>query len=686
MALPFSLSEYFNRITGERATAPARRIYVNTKRKICETCSGINAEDLIHPPYYKHVSSFLALDQHCFLCSHFEKVFGDRDGQLVLGISWRPNGGSAADGYLKVMVEPRLKAFGSSKPGNTAGHSSEQPWQETNIFILTGIADEAQTSGDLLLGSGVPLVGNLTTTESESSIEKARGWLRHCSANHSCSAKLSGFDDYKPKRLIDLEHLGDDPSYVRLVDGATAESPYATLSYCWGTAVQKILTTTAVLPSYMKSVDPKTTPKTFQQVFEVTKNLGIRYIWIDALCILQDSALEWVEESAKMGAIYSNSWVTISVDWSSDPNSGCYRDTKQNFQHDAESQLMKIMNTSKDGIPRLLYCGENYKADLPEIETAVLATRGWTFQERLLSPRILHYTDKQTYWECRRAVFAEDNIPRSPEMRLLAPSLPAQLQALAENKDPSGLLSLWYNSLISQNYAKRKLSFPTDKLPAISALARLFSSHTNARYLAGLWDHDLPQALIWRVIPGALPTNYCLNNDCPSWSWTSLHANVSWDTMAWAFNGEPRQSFIRIIEAATQLKDEDPFGRVTGGYVRLEGRIKSCHPDTRTHSECSDNPHGLTDASYGMLHSDDGHAMAIPYMDVSVGSVPVTHCLLHSEGGSKSPTLGLGIILGQVSEQPQSYRRLGVCIICSPVNTPLEDVFRECPEMIIDLV
>ncbi|RDW71673.1 hypothetical protein BP5796_07707 [Coleophoma crateriformis] len=686
MALPFSLSEYFNGMTGERSIAPARRIYVNTKRKICETCRGINAEDLIHPPYYKHVSSFLALDQHCFFCSRFERVFGDRDGQLVLGISWRLNDGSAADGYLKLMVEPRLKAFGSIKPGNTAGHGSEQPWQETNIFVLAGIADEAPISDDAPFGSGIPLLGNLTTTGSESSIEKARGWLRHCSANHSCSAKLSGFDDYKPKRLIDLEHLNDDPGCVRLVDGATAKSPYATLSYCWGTAAQKILTTTAVLTSYMEYIDPKATPKTFQQVFEVTQGLGIRYIWIDALCILQDSASEWVEESAKMGAIYSNSCVTISIDWSSDPNSGCYRDTKEIFQHEAQSQLMKIMHTSKDGIPRLLYCGENYKADLPEIETATLATRGWTFQERLLSPRILHYTDKQIYWECRRAVFAEDNIPRSPEMRLLAPSLPTQLQALAEHKDTSRLFSLWYSSLISQNYAKRRLSFPTDKLSAISALARLFSSHINAQYIAGLWDHDLPQALIWRVIPGALPFHHRLDNGCPSWSWTSLHANVSWDTMAWAFNGEPRQIFIRIIKAATQLKDADPFGRVTGGYVRLEGRIKGCRPDTRTRSECSDNPHGLTEASYGMLHSDDGKALAIPYLDVLAGLVPVTHCLLHSEGGSQSQTLGLGIILGQVSEELQSYKRLGVCIICSPVGTPLEDVFRDCPETIIDLV
>jgi hypothetical protein len=116
MALPFSLSEYFDGITGESHRPPARRIHVNTtKRKICETCLGINAEDLIHPPHYKHVSSFLALDQGCFLCSRFEKMFGLRDGQLMLGISWRPNDGIAADAYIKVMVEPRLKAFGSSK-------------------------------------------------------------------------------------------------------------------------------------------------------------------------------------------------------------------------------------------------------------------------------------------------------------------------------------------------------------------------------------------------------------------------------------------------------------------------------------------------------------------------------------------------------------------------------------------
>lgn len=547
-------------------------------------------------------------------------------------------------------------------------------------------ADRARISDDLDPGSRIPLIGCLTTTGSESSMKWARRWLHHCSTNHDCSRKLSSFDDYTPKRLIDLEHLGDDPGHVRLVDGATVKSPYATLSYCWGTATEKFVTTTASLTGSLKYIDPKTAPKTFQQVFEITKSLGIRYVWIDALCILQDSSSDWEEESAKMGAIYSNSSVTISVDWSSDPNSGCYCNTEQLFQHDVQSQLMKIRYSGKEGIPRPLYCGENYKVDLPEIETAILATRGWTFQERLLSPRILHYTEKQLYWECRRAVFAEDNIPRSPQIQLLASSLPAQLKARAETKDISGLLSLWYDFLISQNYAKRKLSFPSDKLPAISALAKFLSPHINAQYLAGLWNFDLPQALIWRVVHGASPISHPLDNGCPSWSWASLQANVSWDTMTWAFDSKTSQIFIRIIEAATKLKGKDPFGGVTDGYIRLEGRIKACRPDTRTHGECSDNPHGLTEASYGMLHSEDGNALAIPYMDGIKDSIPVTHCLLHSGGGLKSQNLGLGIILGQISGKSRMYRRLGICIICSPVRAPIEDVFRECPEMIIDLV
>lgn len=95
----------------------------------------------MNSPHYKHVSSFLALDQECFFCSHFEKVFGDRDGQLMLGISWRQNDGIAADAYLKVMVEPRLKIFSSSKLETTAGYFPEQPWQETDIFVLAGTGE-----------------------------------------------------------------------------------------------------------------------------------------------------------------------------------------------------------------------------------------------------------------------------------------------------------------------------------------------------------------------------------------------------------------------------------------------------------------------------------------------------------------------------------------------------------------
>jgi hypothetical protein len=498
---------------------------------------------------------------------------------------------------------------------------------------------------------------------------------------------LVGLGTDRPKRLIDLTPFNDDVGNVRLVDGLAIKSSYATLSYCWGTATEMFTTTLSTLSSRMSCINSRDAPKTFQNAFEITRALGIRYIWIDALCILQDSASDWKEESSKMGAIYSNSFVTIAIDWSSDPNSGCYRETSHNFHEDADNHLFKAIKTSKDGITTLLYLEEDYMPELADLETAILATRGWTFQERILSPRIIHYTQKQLYWECRRAIFAEDSIPRNYEQKFPAPRITDDMKAMAGRQETSRLVDLWYHFVISQSYAKRVLTFPSDKLPAVSALARLFSQHIKVPYLAGLWDYELIWGLAWRVVPETYPTGHRLDNGCPSWSWTSIKSDIRWDTMSWAFDGKPNYTFIDIKEATVQLEGKDPFGRVTGGCIRLVGRVVKCRPDGRTISEYYMNPHGLRDVTGGLLSTEDGNVLGKPYLDISDDSIQPTHCLLHSAGCAQSEDLGLGILLAQTAEDPTKFRRLGICVICAPSRMrSIEDIFKGCPELTLDLV
>jgi hypothetical protein len=372
--------------------------------------------------------------------------------------------------------------------------------------------------------------------------------LRDCLSHRTCSESPYYLANDKPTRLLDLDAFGDYSTAVRLQNASHIQENYAVLSYCWGTIEeQRFITTSSTLNSRMSRIEYRDVPKSFQHAFQISKALGIQYLWIDALCILQDSPSDWDNESTKMGAIYSNSHVTIAADWSPDTNGGCYHPTADSLSKDIE-EMIKVTNLLSDGRESSIYFTKYYKNEMPDVEKSVLNTRAWAFQERLLSRRILHYTDKQIYWECRSQVCAEDLIPRNlgqiyPYPGIITSHLPRR----SSRSDQSGVLHLWYHYIISKRYAARKLTYASDRLPAISALARVFSHFTSSSYLAGLWDYDLRWGLSWHRLGNSQPASR-LSNNCPSWSWASLDSDV-W----WVFGSGPGrndESFIRIQEAA----------------------------------------------------------------------------------------------------------------------------------------
>jgi hypothetical protein len=419
----------------------------------------------------------------------------------------------------------------------------------------------------------------------------------------------------------------------------------------------------------MSRIEYRDVPKTFQHAFQISKALGIQYLWIDALCILQDSPSDWRKESAKMGAIYSNSHVTIAADWSPDTNGGCYHPTAYSLSQDIEN-MIKITNFLSDGRESSIYFTKYYKSEMPDVEKSVLNTRAWAFQERLLSRRILHYTDKQIYWECRSQVCTEDLIPRD-----LGPIYPypgiiiSHLPSRSSGPDQSDVVLLWYDFIISKNYAARKLTHISDRLPAISALARVFSHFTSSSYLAGLWDYDLLSGLSWCRIWNRQSVGR-LSNNCPSWSWASLDSDV------WFGEGPRRnsKSFVRIQEAAVQLEGEDPFGRVRGGYIKLTGRLKKCI--------LACDLFGRSD-----ITSEDGTALGDAVMDTNE-PVLQAYCLLLSSPTSVDS--GVGLVLSLNSAERQEYRRLGFARLYGfgwprPRN-PVQSLFQDCTEQNIVLV
>ena len=288
-----------------------------------------------------------------------------------------------------------------------------------------------------------------------------------------------------------------------------------------------------------------------------------------------------------MGTIYSKSYVTIAADWGDNANSGCFNLASDRISED-KPELIRITSRLSDGRQSSLYLGHYYKVGVPEIENSELTTRAWSYQERLLSPRILHFTEKQLLWECRRKMLVEDEISRLCGQIFPYPGiLKRHLKQRSRRDNPNDPIDLWYDYLISGNYARRRLTVPSDKLPAISALARLWAQHIKAPYLAGIWDHDLQWGLCWHRISqvGSKPLDY----RAPSWSWASMDCDISWvyrDRL-----NDQCKSMVCIEQASVQPEGKDPFGRLTGGFIQLTGRIKqfrvSGHGDATSLNELS---------------------------------------------------------------------------------------------------
>ncbi|KAK8045500.1 het domain containing protein [Apiospora rasikravindrae] len=262
-----------------------------------------------------------------------------------------------------------------------------------------------------------------------------RGWLADCIANR-CKAESSrtwlnrwGYDydpvndDHRrpaqmdpklPKRLLDLESGACGPGEVALIETQSFRNDYvySTLSYCWGEEAQRAtwLTTKANLHARSRGFARSSLPQTLQDALVISEALEIRYMWIDALCIVQDDTEDWEFEGSRMAGIYIGSLVTILAASSSSSRDGIFRSlsperctlpSPDGIWNDARCDRRCIHNT---GFPTW--------GPLIHVKAGPLSRRAWAFQERALSPRKLYYTACQLIWECEHCRKPEDGIDR----------------------------------------------------------------------------------------------------------------------------------------------------------------------------------------------------------------------------------------------------------------------------------
>ncbi|KAK7966438.1 uncharacterized protein PG986_000715 [Apiospora aurea] len=222
--------------------------------------------------------------------------------------------------------------------------------------------------------------------------------LQTCSDEHACYDQAN---TTLPRRILALDASHRTVS-VRVVekDGSTARDKYATLSHCWGQGWRCTLNK-ANLEDRKAGVPWKELPKTFQDAIRFCLRRDLHYLWIDSLCIIQDDPGDWQLESAKMADTYQNSYITLAATAAATRGIGMFP-KKVYVLHGGPSPSVSL--------------------DLPavyEVHAREPATHeGWAFQERLLSPRALHFCKEEMVWECRSVTGCEcGSMPTLPNIK-----------------------------------------------------------------------------------------------------------------------------------------------------------------------------------------------------------------------------------------------------------------------------
>ncbi|KAM7192328.1 heterokaryon incompatibility domain containing protein [Naviculisporaceae sp. PSN 640] len=338
-----------------------------------------------------------------------------------------------------------------------------------------------------------------------------------------------------PKRLIYLGTITHPRA--RLVPTPSLLPHYAILSYVWGIEGDNFCTLRANLEQMHTEIPSADLPLTLQHVFRLVRELSLSYLWVDALCIVQDDEHDKATEIVNMASTYMNAYLQIAAMSSPSAHHGLFVSDDDQLSLSEHHQIMKVCRSLRQ-----------HEWDSTLYHHYRLLTRGWTFQERILARRVVHFTKKELVWECKSSRWCEcGGIGEGLEKgQSLINNMSAALEAavsLSDNGERRGRVSpLWRECVMS--YSKRNLGRDSDRLPAISGIATLLlPPGGEEEYIAGLWKEAMPFDLLWRCDQTSRLRERKMFK--PSWSWGSVHCGVSWPT-ATHWQGTPELTPSRV--------------------------------------------------------------------------------------------------------------------------------------------
>lgn len=403
-----------------------------------------------------------------------------------------------------------------------------------------------------------------STTDIALNASIGRQWIDRCMQMHpKCQQLMS--KGWCPTRLLDVS----DQSLLTVIETKALNiiSPYMTLSHCWGSSEIPRLTINSYA-TFKTGIWIANLPPTFVDAVAVARTYNIQYIWIDSLCIIQDSVSDWTKEATSMSEVYRNSVCNIGASAASSGASGLF------YARDCD--LVRP--------PRLTYDDREYMIFWTTmwyegVSKAPLHKRGWVVQERWLCPRMLHFGAEQLFWECRTAT-ASEALPEFAQHEDFFISgkigegrpLSGDAYGLEREGVVASTLGVPWSSLIDI-YSEADLTVQSDKMVALSGLVSAFSmQHPEDQYLAGLWKRNFVAQLPWYTRVAArnrIPEKYT-TYVAPSWSWLSVKGGIN----PLLSSSNERNSIKQVstfVDCHLEFHDPRQMSHLKSGWVQIQG-------------------------------------------------------------------------------------------------------------------
>ncbi|KAM7185632.1 HET domain containing protein [Naviculisporaceae sp. PSN 640] len=465
--------------------------------------------------------------------------------------------------WLEAFQNPKITIWG---PANNA----------TSFELFTAVS-EAKNESRVLSYSWQKVFYPLKLVSSNAEIKQSLPFIQNrlseCLASHKECASPTISSAFTPARLL---RVTDDGCQLVCFNGRSKglePQAYVALSYCWG----KVASTNRIVRTVRQNLDHNMVfiaqaelPLAIQDAMKLTRLLNIEYLWIDALCIVQDDVKDWELHVAEMGIIYRHAHLVIAAGSSSSSNEPFL----SNRPGRPASVGLDFAPNGEDSSGRV-FCRLVQGTGMHE-----------NYEERILATRVVIFSSTELQWICKGSQVCEAGHHQTN----------AGQQSSDQSLSVYGLTSapetyaFWHR--LVKEFSRRHLSYPSDKLPALAGIASIVAallhsdengeeapdSQSGSHYMAGLWKDNLFHDLCWeRHMWEIVPWRATHKWRAPSFSWASVEGNVLYNDEGLSGGGKDVVYLSEVLDAGcTTISSANPFGGVVDGYVRLRGPLKAC--------------------------------------------------------------------------------------------------------------